>query len=346
MTSHLANAPMTRRRAISVGSAAGAALLAAAGFRESTRAGTDATPEAGTSTTGGTPGATPAAGTPAADDATSILVRVEIGGGFVTPAANLVNAPIYQLTNDGREITQGPQILIYPPPALPNFQVATLTDSGTQTILDAAAAAGLVGQDQQYRNDQVADQPTTRITVVADGVTAVTEAYGLDMLEPGTTGELADARDRIQAFLAALQNPPSMRSPAEVAVPESAYIEEQLQVVMVPAEAILPPPEPDAVQGSEPQQPYEWPLETPITDLGMPLVEANGGENYDGLFPGARVATLSGADREAVRAQAETANQESTWLDNDQEWVLLFRPVLPGELINLARPDLSAGSEG
>ncbi len=335
MTELTTTTTITRRRALAVGSAAGAALLAAAGFRQTLQAGTEATPAAG-----GTPGATPAAATPGAGDGTGILVRVEMLGGFVPPVNNLLNAPIYQLTDDGREISQGPQILIYPPPALPNFQVATLTDSGVQAILDAAAAAGLVGQDQEYRNDQVTDLPTVTITVVADGVTAVTQAYGLDQIEPGTTGELADARDRIQAFLAATQNPPSLRDPAEVAEPETAYVEEQLQVVMVPAEVILPPPDPDAIEGSEPQQPYEWPLDTPIADIGMPLVEATGGENYDGVFPGARVVTVSGADREALRAQAETANQESRWLDNDEEWVLLFRPVLPGELTDLVRPDL------
>ena len=340
MTDDRTTFPMSRRTALSFGTAAGAALFGAAGFRSAGRAGTDATPA------GGTPVASPAAGTPASGDATGILVRVEFVGGFVPPTVNLLNAPTYQLTDDGREITQGPQILIYPPPALPNFQVATLTDAGIQSIMDAAAAAGLVGQDQDYRNDQVTDLPTVTITVVADGVTAVTQAYGLDMLAPGTTGDLADARDRINAFLAATQNPPSLRDPAEVAEPETAYLEEQLQVVMIPADAILPPPDPGAVAGSEPQPPYEWPLETPIAELGMPLTEATGGENYAGVFPGARVVTLAGPDREAIRSQAETANQESTWLNDDQQWVLLFRPVLPGELTDLVRPSLPDAGEG
>ena len=69
-----------------------------------------------------------------------------------------------------------------------------------------------------------------------------------------------------------------------------------------------------------------------------PLAEATGGEGYAGIFPGGRVGTISGADLDAVLPQAEQASQLSLWPSDGEEWVLLLRPLLPGEVGNLARP--------
>jgi hypothetical protein len=344
MTAHR-HAPSLRlsRRSATLGGlslAAAAALGGAAGRRAA--AGTDATP-------GATAGATPG-GTPSADGAT-VLVRVEYIGGFVAPMTNLVNLPIYQLSDDGREITQGPQILIYPPPALPNLQVARLTGVGIQAVLDAADAAGLASEDASYSNDNITDLPTLTISVVTGDRTVVTTAYGLDMIDETTQPDLVEPRDRIQGFLGVIQNPASLRDPSLVAEIETGYAEGQLQVVAVPAAEIISPEATAAegeapVEGTDPVPPIAWPLDQPLADFGIPLAEAVGGENYEGIFPGARVDTLSGDDLAAVRPLAETANQLSVWRDGEEDWVLLLRPLLPGEVPNLARPELPGAPVG
>ncbi len=315
------------RRAFAVGTAMTTALSLAAVRDGNALAGTDATPDPGA-----TPGATPAMGGP------TILVRVEYVGGFTAPEASLISVPTYQLTDDRREISQGIQIQVYPPPALPSLQSATLTEEGIRVILDAAGAAGLTGSDQEFINPNVADLPDQVITVTVDGRTATTTAYGLDFLDPADTSELAAARDRIQPFLALIANPPSLRANGEVAQPETSYAFTELQYVAIPAASFPAAGEVSNLEGASETEPIIWPLDVPLAEAGLPLEEAVGGEGFADIFPGARVATIDGPDLSAIRPLAEQANQLTIWQSGGADWVLLLRPLLPGEVGNLARP--------
>ena len=306
--------------------------LTMAGLREhNALAGTVATPDPGAS-----PAATPT-GTPSTTGPT-ILVRVEYVGGFSTPETSLTSVPTYQLTDDRQEISQGVQILIYPPPALPSLQSAMLTEEGVRVILDAADAAGLTGSDQEFVNLNVTDLPNQVITVTVDGRSVTTTLYGLDMLDPAATSDLADARDRIQPFLALIANPPSLRASGEVVEPETFYAFTELQVVAIPAESFPAAGEVSNLEGATQTEPIAWPLGTPLAEAGIPLEEAIGGEGSAGVFPGARVATLDGADLAAIRPLAEQASQLTIWRSDGADWLLLLRPLLPGEVGNLARP--------
>lgn len=327
--------PSISRRALAVGAAAGLSLAAVRSG--SITAGVEATPESGS-----TPDATPAGsleGTPVTSGP-AILVRVENIGGFVPPEISLTTTPTYQLTDDAREISQGAQILIYPPPALPSLQEATLTDEGIRVVVEAARAAGLADEDAEYINPNVTDLPNLVITVTLDGRTVTTTAYGLDFLDPTDTSELAAARDRIQGFLALIANPPSLRVNGQVATPESFYAFTELQIVAIQAVEIPAAGEIQREGDTVSTQPVgpTWPLETPLSAFGIPLAEATGGEGYAGIFPGGRVGTVSGADLEAVLPQAVQANQLSLWPSEGENWVLLLRPLLPGEVGDLARP--------
>ncbi len=327
------------RRAFAVGAAATAGLSLAAIRGARAQAGATPTPgPAGTpgATPAGTPGATPA-GTPGASGPT-ILVRVEYVGGFVTPDTNLTAVPTYQLSDDRREISQGAQILIYPPPALPSLQSATLTDVGVRVILDAAREAGLTGSDQEYINPNVPDLPNQIITVTVDGRTVTTTTHGLDQLDPADASELAAARDRIQSFLALIANPASLRETGQVAEPETSYDFTELQFVAIPAASFPAAAEVSTLEGVQPGEPVVWPLDTPLAEVGQPLDEAVGGKGYAAVFPGARVETISGGDLATVRPLAEQANRLTIWQSDGADWVLLLRPLLPGEIGNLARP--------
>ena len=50
------------------------------------------------------------------------MFRATWEGGFVTPESLLARLPIVVVYADGRVITQGPQIDIYPGPLMPNLQ--------------------------------------------------------------------------------------------------------------------------------------------------------------------------------------------------------------------------------
>jgi gas vesicle protein len=55
------------------------------------------------------------------------VVKIEQVGGFIAPWVTLGRYPTVVLYADGRLIMEGPQIEIYPGPALPNLQVTQLT---------------------------------------------------------------------------------------------------------------------------------------------------------------------------------------------------------------------------
>src|SRR5215212_7606087 len=111
-----------------------------------------------------------------ADD---LILRVEVVGGFVPPQVLLSEIPQLSLYGDGRAITTGPMIDIFPSPALPNLRQVTLTEAGIQEVLAAAQAAGLLDGDRTYFNNTVADAPTTVFTVHTGGMTSTISAYGL-----------------------------------------------------------------------------------------------------------------------------------------------------------------------
>ena len=106
-------------------------------------------------------------------------------GGFIAPQAQLHRVPLLALYGDGRLIVPGPQIELYPGPALPNLQVRAVSEAGIQAILAAARAAGLLGPDRQY-DGHMPDVPTTTFTVVADGARHVVSVQGLGAGGPAT----------------------------------------------------------------------------------------------------------------------------------------------------------------
>jgi hypothetical protein len=111
--------------------------------------------------------------------AEDLVLQVHSGGGFVPIVWHLREQPLFSLYGDGRVITQGPQIAIYPPPALPALLERHVSDEGIQAILRAAREAGLQGPDRRFEVFEVTDLPTTTFTVVTDGQVHETAVYGL-----------------------------------------------------------------------------------------------------------------------------------------------------------------------
>jgi hypothetical protein len=253
-----------------------------------------------------------------------LVLQVSTGGGFVPVELNLAALPRFSLYGDGRVITQGPQILIFPGPALPNLLVRHISPEGMTEILSAARNAGLSGPDRNF--DQaasfVADAPTTTFTFSTDEGTHQTSAYAIDFLRDLQNLQTAD-REAVEAlleldrFLTDLEG----RLPEGSVSREEAYSPDELRLYVT--ERTEPQAEGQAEQlpDQEPAQPaMEWALPAPLGEFGEPAHPA-----------GYRCGTVSGPDLGAVLSAAERANQQTPWTSGGKTYSVTFRPLLPDE---------------
>ena len=247
-------------------------------------------------------------------DATDLVLRMDVGGGFVAPNYALARIPTWSLFGDGSVITEGPQIEIYPGPALPSVQQQVITEDGIQGILRAARDAGLMGPDASYQNRCIADASTTTFTLFADGQKHVISAYALGTEAgacPGTDDEGA-ARAKLAAFAAKLTDLSSWLPQGSVGEQRTFRFSETL-VYVQPYSAS---PEPGLHQTA-----IDWPLSQGLASFGQ----------SDPRFADFRCGVLDGSDLTAVRPDIERANQLTPWRSSGEEYSLIFRPLLPDQ---------------
>jgi len=244
-----------------------------------------------------------------ADD---LVLRIDVGGGFVPIEYNLAAVPGMSIYGDGRMILQGPVMEIYPGPALPNFLVTRLSEDAVQAILAAARDAGLMDGDATYDFPCVTDLPTTTFTVVAEGRANVVSAYALGFDEGAGACEGVDteARSALAAFQGAFGDLKSLVPEGSIG-PEEPYVSTEMRVFVLPyrGEAELP------------QQPVEWPVAGSLETFGEPI----------DVPEGARCGVVSAEDLAGVLGAAATANQLTPWTSDGVEHQLIFRPLLPDE---------------
>ena len=122
---------------------------------------------------------------PADPDAPLVQVRSE--GGFVPVEWALSRGPIYTLLADGRLISEGPVIAIYPGPLLPNYLVGQINVDQMSTVLKLVDKIGLPDMDHEIddsQNSVVADATTEVVTYWdPEGVEHSYSVYALG-LEP------------------------------------------------------------------------------------------------------------------------------------------------------------------
>lgn len=279
---------------------------------------------------GGTipPSATPAGGTPPGatpsaepimhpTGANELILRQELGGGFVPYEWVLSHLPTVSIYGDGRVVTEGPRIEIYPGPALPNLRVVRISEAGLQRILAAAAEAGILGNDAHYDYPGIADAPTTIFTVDAGGATSRVSAYALGIGEDASMIPPADAAARAElADFAAKLGDLAGWLGADVVSGEESYRFESIRVYAQAAE----PTSPDG--GIEPTV-VDWPLAVPLATFGEPF--------RPGAEPAMRCGVVAGDDLATLRPALEAANQLTFWRSGGQTWSLVLRPLLPDE---------------
>jgi hypothetical protein len=230
---------------------------------------------------------------------TGLVLQVALTGGFTTPEELASRLPVVSVYGDGRVLTQGPQIEIWPAPALPNVQVQQVDGATVRDLVDRAVEAG-VTETGDLGEPPLADAPTTRFTLVTDEGTTVREVYALTETPPDTvTAEQAAARERLQDLVGVLTS---------VDGESGAYVPQTVAGVVRP------------YTGGDP--------ELPQPDVAWPGPELPGSP----LGAGLTCVSATGQQAADVLAAAASANALTPWVAADgSRWSIAFRPVLPHE---------------
>jgi hypothetical protein len=231
------------------------------------------------------------------------VIRIAQVGGMMPPWISVNWYPTVVVYADGRLIMQGPQIEIYPGPALPNLQVTQLTPAGLAQVLAWAADVGLVGPDREL-GQPIMDAGVTVFSALTDAGPHQTTLRGV------TDDPQVHALLRFQDTLLSVR---SWLDPSGIVGDDQPYAWQRIQIVAVPA---------DAGQVPDPQLASlrDWPLE-PLATLGR-SIEA-------GL--GYRCAVIEGIDADALRAALQGANELTFWTSEEEAWQVTFHPLLPDE---------------
>ncbi len=245
----------------------------------------------------------------------ALVIRVREVGGFVSAATNVTRLPLVSVYADGRVITQGPQIEIFPAPALPSVQVQQIDPAMVGTLVDMATAAGVrTGAD--LGQPGVADLPTTRFSVMTGAGSQTVDVLALtgggDDL-PGLTAAHRAARAKLAGYLQVLRELPDSAGPA-------------------PSAAASPPEQYEPQALAAVAQPYVAPADSPVS--AAPPVPWTGpalpGESFGAGLGLSCVAVSGDAVRQLMQA-ARSANVATPWASGGKQWTVTFRPLLPDE---------------
>ena len=258
---------------------------------------------------------------PVAEPGDQVWFRVEYTGGFVPVEFIFTNLPTVSIYADGRVITTGPMIEVYPQPALPNLRQTVLTESGIQRVLEEIRTSGLFAKDAHYEGPEITDLPDTVFTLIEGGKTVVVSAYALGVDETMLPERVdAGARGKLLNLLAFVSDPANNLAADEIASADEAYEIERIKVLARELDPNNPPWDDPALA----QQPVAWPLDTPLASIGQPHEGPYGDQ-------APLCAALDGDDAAALVTALEGANQLTPWESDGTQYLLWVRPLLPDE---------------
>lgn len=249
-------------------------------------------------------------------DADQLIAGIAVITRDDTPEQRLLAYPVASLYGDGRLIRLGPQMAIYPGPALPNLIVTQLDPAGVDAILLAAGTAGVVGADQEMRFPIVENPPITVFVVFSDGVRhqTIVEALGMEQPNDGRLSPAARAqRDAMKALVALLTEPRASLATSVVG-DDTPYEPTAMRLLVSPID-------PNAEPSPLPPATRDWPLATGLAELGQVVTDA----------PNIRCAMVDGADFAALYPLAKESNELTRWAGGGADYTVRFRPLLPGE---------------
>jgi hypothetical protein len=231
------------------------------------------------------------------------LIRIEQTGGMLPPWETLRWYPTVALYGDGRLITQGPQVELYPGPALPNLQVTHFSQRALDQALAWAIQTGLRGEDRQL-GPLILDAGSTVFTVVTAEGTHRTSVTDMSFNDPQISAlrEFQDVLTSLATWL-----------PEDVASEAAPFGWDRLRVISFPSDpANLP--DPDRAQI------VDWPLDRldsyPVTISAVVAY---------------RCFELTGDDLTAVRPVFESANELTLYRSEDVTYQLYLHPLLPDD---------------
>jgi hypothetical protein len=249
-------------------------------------------------------------------DPDRVAVRVLYTGGYTDALTNVSRLPIVTVYADGRVVREGPQIEIWPPPALPSLQLSRIDPERVAGLAHLAEEAG-VGKDPDVGEPPIADAASTRFVVSTGSGTQTLEVYALDEGQetdvdgsalPGVSEEQREARRRLSELRQALVDLEATLGPEEV---EDAGMYDAEAVAVFSSPYGEPPAEPDLVQQERAWPGPELPGTTGAADVGC--------------------LTATGPEAEAILEAAADTNQETPWTSGGSTWRVRIRPLLPDE---------------
>ena len=251
------------------------------------------------------PSATPFPSPSPAPNGDVAIVRIENVGGFMPPTFTLRRYPEVVLYADGRLITQGAQVAIYPGPALPALVQTQLTQHGVDQVLEWAREAGLVGPDRTL-GQMIPDAGQTNYTIVyPDGthVTSMGPGAGLGTPDPaiGAVQQFEQVLLDIRSWL-----------PDDVVGDDVAYPWTRMWIIANPAD---PQNQPDPRPATK-----DWPLGS-LATFGDPM---SFGDNY-------RCAVVEGDNVATLLPLLGDATESTLWHSDDALYQVLFHPLLPDD---------------
>lgn len=248
---------------------------------------------------------------PTGDD--EVVLRLSYEGGFVPIQNHLTQLPSFTLYGDGMILGQGPQIELYPEPALPAVSRRSVSEEGIRMIVQAAIDAGLGDGDQDHSDfgtTMIADASTAVFTLSAEGRTSKVSVYALlDLPERpnGMSEEEFTARTRL-SDLAERLGALGQWLPEGSLGPEEPFDAAGYRLFVGPYR-------PDE---QLPQEPATWPLATPLPT-----------DDVDGS--GYACLAVNGEEWAELAPLAKQANSLTPWTSGGDRFSVLFRPLLPDE---------------
>lgn len=232
----------------------------------------------------------------------------------MAPGAILGRLPVIVVYPDGRVITQGPQIDIYPGPLMPNLQTHTLTAETVARLIGLARDHGLL-RTIHYDFPGIADATDTVLTIELDGSTYTVSAYALAEGGVGggagvpVDGPTKRGRAALRDFIDTVTG-----LPADGFMDlEHPYAADRIRIYA--GKGIV------AQDVQLPQRAIDWPL----ADL------ATAGQAVVDRMVDVRCQAITGDDLRAVLPLLQQANALSTFRSKGESYGLIVRPLLPGE---------------
>jgi len=251
---------------------------------------------------------------PHATGPSDLLVRVDVGGGYVPLEWTFRNVPTFSLYGDGTVITPGAQIEIYPGPALPALSRRSLDEEGIQAILREVLAAtdGIPSDLGDMGSVAIADAATTVITIHAGDVERRIEAYALGTLSErpdGMPDDVYRARRALEELVGRLSRLETWL-PSGSLGPETTFRGDAARLFIGRYRRVE----------DLHQEPVAWPLAGRLGSFGEGTTQ-----------PQYRCGTVVGDDWRALSDAAASSNELTPWTDGGERYSIVFRPLLPDE---------------